>query len=176
MLWLLRRSQWDRQQRLVRLIRCPAWLPLLPLLALDGPFHWPIGEIYLLIMAGWPKIFTHMWLWAWLRKPLDSVSSLSHLLSLPCQGPMLGALSLSVAAFSLKRECPLRCLRILCELKHRPKTEKWVLRALSNISLLTSSGSQLLTFYMGYALPPPAHTLTLHKPLSSPFPGLLKQQ
>lgn len=85
------------------------------------------------------------------------------------------SLFLSVTALSLKNKCPLRCLRILCELKHRPKTEKWVLRAPNNLlTLFTHSGSQLLTFHMGYALPTLAHTL--HKPLSSPFPGLFKQQ
>lgn len=33
------------------------------------------------------------------------------------------------------------------------------------LTLFISLGSQLLAFYTGYALPPPAHTLTLHIPL-----------
>lgn len=172
MLWLLRKSQWDRQQRLVKLMWSPAWFPLLPLPALDGHFHWPNGAFYFRILAGWPVNFTHTGFYGLGSKTLYipyqacSICSLFHA-KVPCK-----VFSLSVPALSLKRECPLSCLRILCELKHRPKTENWVSRASNGISgfvhQLRESALDLL--------PPHAHTLTLHKPLSSPFPGLLKNR
>lgn len=169
MLWLLRRSQLDWQQRLVRLIWSSAWLLLWARPALDGQFHWSHGAFYFLILAGWPQLYTHKWLWTWLKNSLQSISNLFHLLSLPCQGPMQGALC--VAAWSLKRECWEFCVN--SNIDQRQRSESWELQTIF-LALFTTSESQLLTFYMGYALPLPAHT---HSPqtLRSPFPGLLKQ-
>lgn len=175
MLWVLRRSQWDWQQGLVRLTWSPAWLPIWPLPALDGRFHWPHGAFYFIILAGWLQLYTHKCLWNWLKNPLHSISRLFHLLSLARQGPMQGALSLYVAALSLEREHLLWCLRILCELKHRTKTEKWVLGAPNNISDIVHKPREPALDLLHELCPasPCTHT---HKPLSSPFPGMLKQQ
>lgn len=133
--------------------------------ALHGHFHWPHGAFYFLILAAWPQLYTHKWLWTWLENPLHSVSSVFYLLSLPYHPCKVLSFFLSVAALSLKRKCPLRCLRILCELKidQRQRIESWELQTIF-LTLFTSSGSQLLTFL--HRLCPASPCTHTHRPQS----------
>lgn len=165
MLWLLRRSQWDWQQRLVRLTWSSAWLPLWALPARDGQFHWSHGAFYFLILAGWPQLYTHKMVRDLAQKPLTV-----HIKPVPS------------AASSVPRSharCSLCCsmifeervLRILCEFKHRPKTEQWVLRAPNNISGIVHHLRESALELLHGLCPASPCTHTVHKPSEALFQG-----
>lgn len=177
MLWLLRRGQWDKWQRLVRFKWSPAWLLLRPLHCMDISTD-PMGHSIFLFWQH-DHNFTLTSGYGLGSKTLYILYQVCSICSLFHTKVRCKVLSffLSVAALSLKRKCPLRCLRILCELKidQRQRIESWELQTIF-LTLFTSSGSQLLTFLHRLCPASPAHTLTDHKALSNTFPGLLKQQ